>query len=375
MKISIVLPCRNEEGSIAICIEKIKKAFESIEEKDYEIIVSDSSKDKSAEIAKKFSKVRIIKHNLDGYGNACLKGIEYAKGNYIVIGDADNTYDFSEIPKFIEELDKGYDLVVGSRFKGKIEKGAMPFSHRYIGTPILNFLLSFFFRKKFSDCNSGFRAIKKQALNKLSLKTTGMEFASEMLIKAIKNNLKIKEIPITYSKRTGNSKLKSFSDGWKHLRFMLLYSPNYVFLIPGIFLTILGFIIMLLILTGSLTLFGITFQTHPMFIGSVLVILGYQLILTGFFSRIYAHNHLGEKDYNLEKMYRFFNLEKAIIAGAIFLLAGLYIFLNILIKWISTNFGELTTINLSVFALTFIILGIQTIFAGFFFSILGIKEK
>ncbi len=375
MKISVILPCRNEEGSIAICIEKIKKAFESIKEKDYEIIVSDSSRDKSAEIAKKFSKVKIIKHDLDGYGNACLKGIEYAKGNYIVIGDSDNTYDFSEILKFIEQLDKGYDLVIGSRFKGKIEKGAMPFSHKHIGTPVLNFLLSLFFRKKISDCNSGFRAIKKDALNKLSLKTTGMEFASEMLIKAIKNNLKIKEIPITYSKRIGSSKLKSFSDGWKHLRFMLLYSPNYVFLIPGIFLVILGFIVMLLILTRSLTLFGITFQTHPMFIGSVLVILGYQLILTGFFSRIYAHNHLGEKDYKLEKMYRFFNLEKAITAGAIFLLAGLYIFLNILIKWLSTNFGELTTINLSIFALTFIILGIQTIFAGFFFSILGIKEK
>lgn len=375
MKLSVVLPCRNEENSIAICIEKIKKAFESIKEKDYEIIVSDSSTDKSAEIVKKFSKVRIIKHDLEGYGNACLKGIEYAKGDYLIIGDSDNTYDFSEIPKFIEELDKGYDLVVGSRFKGEIKKGAMPFSHRYIGTPILNFLLSLFFRKKLSDCNSGFRAIKKDALNKLGLKTTGMEFASEMIIKAIKNNLKIKEIPITYSKRIGNSKLKSFSDGWKHLRFMLLYSPNYVFLVPGIFLTVLGFVIMLLILTKSLILFGITFQTHPMFIGSILVILGYQLILTGFFSRIYAHNHLGEKDYKLEKMYRFFNLEKAITAGAIFLLAGFYIFLNVLIKWISTNFGELTTINLSIFALTFIILGIQTIFAGFFFSILGIKEK
>lgn len=374
-KISIVLPCRNEESSIAICIEKIKKAFESIKEKDYEIIVSDSSTDKSAEIAKKFSKVRVIEHDLDGYGNACLKGIKHSKGDYLIVGDSDNTYDFLEIPKFIGELDKGYDLVVGSRFKGEIKKRAMPFLHKYIGTPILNSLLSLFFRKKISDCNSGFRAIKKEALNKLGLKTTGMEFASEMIIKAIKNNLKIKEIPITYSKRIGNSKLKSFSDGWKHLRFMLLYSPNYVFLVPGIFLTVLGFVIMLLILTKSLILFGITFQTHPMFIGSILVILGYQLILTGFFSRIYAHNHLGEKDYKLEKMYRFFNLEKAITAGAIFLLAGFYIFLNILIRWISTNFGELTTINLSIFALTFIILGIQTIFAGFFFSILGIKEK
>ena len=374
MRISVVLPCRNEEKAIGICIKKIKQAFTSLKEKSYEIIISDSSSDKSAEIAKKMG-VKVVKHNLVGYGNAYLQGLKHAKGKYIIMGDADNTYNFLEIPRFVRELDKGYDLVIGSRLAGKIEKRAMPFSHRHLGTPVMNFLLWLFFRKKTSDCNSGFRAIKKEALDKLNLRTGGMEFASEMIIKAAKKNLKIKEIPITYSQRIGPSKLNTLNDGWKHLRFMLLYSPNYVFLIPGIILVILGLTIMSLILAERLILFGIIFQTHPMFIGSALTILGYQLILTGIFAKIYSHNHLDERNEALEKLYRFFSLEKSIFAGAIFLLIGFFIYLNILIIWISKNFGELTTINISIFALTFIIIGIQTIFSGFFFSILGIKEK
>jgi len=369
-KISVVLPCRNEEKSIEICINKIKTALKG---KNYEIIVADSSTDKSIEIAEKLN-AKVIKHNLKGYGSALLEGFKHAKGDYIIFGDADNTYDFLEIPKFTEQLDKGYDLVIGSRLKGKIQKGAMPFMHRYFGTPVFNFLSKLFFGKKISDCNSGFRAIKKQALEKLELKTKGMEFASEMIIKAVKRNLKIKEIPITYSKRIGASKLKTWHDGWLHLRFMLLYSPNYVFLYPGLVLAILGFIIMIPLLPGKFNFLGLTFYTHPMFIGSILTILGYQLILTGMFSKIYAHNHLNEKNKNLERLYHFFNLEKAIITGFIFFLIGFFIYLNILITWISKNFGNLDTINISIFALTFIVLGIQTIFAGFFFSILGIEK-
>ena len=272
-KISVILPCRDEEKSIAICINKIKT---SLKNQDYEIIVSDSSKDKSPEIAKNLN-VKVIKHNLEGYGNALLEGFKHAKGEYIIFADADNTYDFLEIPRFIEELDKGYDLVIGSRINGKIEKNAMPFSHRYFGTPLMNKLIRIFFRKKISDCNSGFRAIKKQSLESLKLKTKGMEFASEMIIKAIKNKLRIKEIPINYSKRIGQSKLKSLNDGWLHLRFMLLYSPNYLFLLPSLLFILLGFIIMIPLLNGSFTIFGITFKNHPMFIGSILVILGYQL--------------------------------------------------------------------------------------------------
>lgn len=370
MKISVILPCRNEEKTIALCIEKINKVLKG---KSYEIIVSDSSTDKSAEIAGKYKNVKVVKHNLYGYGNAILKGVKEAKGDYIIIGDADNTYDFSEIPKFISELDKGYELVIGKR--SRIEKRAMPLSHRYIGTPLFNFLISWFFGKKVSDINSGFRGIKKTSLDKLNLRTAGMEFASEMIIKAVKKNLKIKEIPISYFRRKGESKLRTFNDGWKHLRFILLYSPNYIFLWTGLLLIVLGFLIMCLILTEKLVLFGIHFKTHPLFIGAALVILGYQLILTGISARIYSHNHLEEKDKYLEKLYKYFTLEKGIFAGFIFLLAGFLIYLYVLIKWIGAGFGELGTINISIFALTFIIIGFQTIFAGFFFSMLGIKES
>ena len=368
MKVSVVLPCRNEEKSVGDCIEKIKRTLK----KDYEIIVSDSSTDKSAEIAKKLG-AKVVRHNLDGYGNAILEGIKKAKGNYIIIGDADSTYDFTEIPLLINYLDEGYDLVIVTR--SRIEKGAMPLAHRYLGTPLFNLLISRFFHKKVTDINSGFRAIKKDKLESLGLRTKGMEFASEMIIKAIKKRLKIKETPISYNKRAGDSKLRTISDGWRHLRFILLYSPNYVFLWSGLLLLLPGFLIMTLILLEKLTLFGIKFQTHPMFIGVAMVILGYQLILTGISARIYSHNHLGEEDEELEGIFIYFNLEKGMIAGATLFLSGFLIYLYILIKWIAQGFGELSTINLSLFALTFLVLGFQTIFAGFLFSILGIKEK
>ncbi len=216
MKYSIVLPCRNEEKAIGICIKKIKKA---LKQQDYEIIISDSSLDKSAEIAKKLG-AKIMKAQ-KGYGNAYLEGFKHANGDYIIIGDVDNTYNFLEIPNFIKELEKCYDFVIGSRLKGNIEKNAMKPLHRYIGNPLLTLVFNALFNTKLSDTHSGFRAIKKDALKKLNLKSPGMEFALEMLIKAAKKKLKIKEIPITYSKRIGESKLNSFRDGSRHLKLML----------------------------------------------------------------------------------------------------------------------------------------------------------
>jgi len=214
--ISVVLPCKNEEKTICICIKKIKKALRN---HDFEIIVSDFSSDKSKELAKNL-KATVINAK-DGYGNAYIEGFKHAKGEYIIIGDADNTYDFLEIPKFITELDKCYDLVIGSRLQGTIKKGAMKPLHRYIGNPLLTGVFNLLFNTNLSDTHSGFRAIKKSKLKKLNLKSPGMEFALEMLIKASKNKLRIKEIPITYSKRIGESKLNSFSDGVRHLKLML----------------------------------------------------------------------------------------------------------------------------------------------------------
>ena len=216
-KYSIVLPCRNEETTIEICIKKIKTSMKNL---DYEIIVSDSSKDKSPEIAKKLG-ARVIKHNRYGYGIACILGINASKGGYIIMADADNSYDFLELPGFIKELEKGYDLILSSRYKGEIKKGSMPWLHRYIGNPFLSFTLNKKFKTNFSDTHSGFRAFTKEAFSRMDLKCNGMEFASEMLIKAKKNSLKIKEIPITYWPRKGISKMRSFRDGFRHLLYIL----------------------------------------------------------------------------------------------------------------------------------------------------------
>jgi len=216
-KYSIVLPCRDEESTIGICIEKIKIAMKGL---DYEIIVSDSSKDKSPEIAERLG-AKVVKHNKYRYGIACIMGIKTAKGSYIIMADADNSYNFLELLKFIKELKKGYDFIMSSRFKGKIKKGAMPWLHRYIGNPLLTFILNIKYKTKFSDTHSGFRGFTKKAFDKMNLKCTGMEFASEMLIKAKKENLKIKEIPISYWPRKGISKMRSFRDGFRHLRYIL----------------------------------------------------------------------------------------------------------------------------------------------------------
>jgi len=214
--ISIILPCRNEEKAIGGCINKIKKTLEGM---NYEIIVSDSSSDGSYEIAKQLG-VKVVKHKV-GYGDALITGMNAASGKYLIFADCDCSYDFYEIPRFIEKLEQGYDLVIGSRMKGNINKRAMPFLHRYIGVPFLTYLINFKFNSTFSDTHSGFRGITKEAYKRLDLKCLGMEFASEMVIKSKKNNLKIAEIPINYSIRLGNKKIRTFRDGARHLFYIL----------------------------------------------------------------------------------------------------------------------------------------------------------
>lgn len=220
MKYSIILPCRNEEKAIGYCIDNINQSMKIAGIKDYEIVVSDSSTDNSPKIAKKMG-AKVIKHNKKGYGIAYLKGFKATKGKFIICVDADGTYGYDEIPKFISYLNQGYDFVIGNRFKGKMEKGSMPLVPRYIGNRILSGILILLFKAKIHDSHCGIRGITKKALEKLKLKTTGMEFASEMIIKATKNKLKIKEIPSNYYKRIGKSKLNSFSDGFRHLIYML----------------------------------------------------------------------------------------------------------------------------------------------------------
>jgi len=372
-ELSIVLPCRNEEQALSHCLTKIKEVIAK-NKINAEIIVSDSSTDKSPEIVKNHD-ARLVKHNKEGYGIACLEGFKAAKGEYIFFADCDGTYNFEDIPKFLKYLKQGYDIVIGNRFEGNLEKGAMPWSHRYIGSPILSFLFRIFFDSKVRDINSGMRAISKAALKKLNLRTAGMEFASEMLIKAVKKNLKIKELPVNYYSRKGDSKLRTFRDGWRHLRFMLLYSPLFLFLIPGIALFLIGLVSIILLYLNKLVFLGINFDYHPMFLSALLIIIGYQLIIFAFFAKTYAMTHFGENSYLIKFLHKHITIEKAGISGTIIVLFGLTIYLLIFNNWLNTGFGELQEIKNSIIALTLITIGIQTIFSSFMLSILGIKEK
>ena len=337
-ELSIILPCRNEEQALDFCLKQIKEVI-STNKINAEIIVSDSSKDSSPEIAKK-NNVKLVKHNKKGYGIAYLEAFKHAKGKYIFMADPDATYDFREIPNFLKYLRQGYEFVIGNRFKGKMQKNAMSFSHKHIGNPLLSGTLRLFFRTKVGDSHCGMRAISKTALDRLNLRTTGMEFASEMVIKAIKNNLKIKEIPINYYKRKGKSKLNTLSDGWRHLRFMLLYSPLFLFFIPGLIIFLIGFTSMLWFYLTNPIIFGRIFYIHPMFLSSLLVIMGYQLIFFSLFAKTYAITHLGEKSARINKLYKYINLRKGGLIGLALTLAGLAILVIILRQWAASNFGQ-----------------------------------
>ncbi|MDD5454637.1 MAG: glycosyltransferase family 2 protein [Candidatus Ratteibacteria bacterium] len=372
-EISVVLPCLNEEDGLGFCLDDIKKVIKDNKLNAEVIVVDNGSTDKSCQIAIE-KQVRLIHEKEEGYGAACLKGLYSAQGKYLFLADADGTYDFHEVPKFIEQLRKGYDFVIGSRFEGNIGKTAMSWSHKYIGNPLLSGTLRLFFKTRIRDTHCGMRALTKDALDKLNLRAKGMEFASEMVIKAIKSELKIKEIPINYYERKGRSKLKTFADGWRHLRFMLLYSPLFLFFIPGIILFVLGMSSMLWMYLGTPEILGIKFHYHPMFLSALLVITGYQLIIFSLFAKTYAVTHLGEKA-TLNDLYKYLTIEKAGIAGILMVIPGIIIYILIFSKWLNGGFGELIEIKNSIVALTLIIMGIQTIFSSFMLSILGIKGE
>lgn len=369
-KYSFILPCRNEEDALPHCLKKIKSVISKFN-LDAEIIVSDSSTDNSPKIALEYG-ATVTKHGKDGYGNAYLEGFKAAKGEIFILGDADDTYDFEEVPNLLKYI-KDYDLVLGER--KYMHDNAMPFLNKYVGNPVLSWVLRFLFRIKVKDCHTGLRIIKKEALNKLNLVTTGMEFASEMIIKAAKKNLTIKEIPINYYPRKGQTKLKRLPDAWRHLRFMLLYSPIYLFFIPGLFLFLLGIVSLLLIYLDLFSVIGIKLYYHPMFLSSLLTIIGYQFIIFSIFAKTYAITHLGEESKFMDNLYKVITIEKASALGLIVLVAGIWIYIRIFTSWIFSGLGAMNEIKNSIVALTLILLSIQTISSSFMLSILGIKEK
>lgn len=369
--VSVILPALDEEQTIRECITKIQHVFQ-VNAINGEIIVSDSSTDRTAEIAESLGAI-VIRTERKGYGNAYLTAFSHARGRFIVMGDADNTYDFYQIPELIAPLKKGADFVIGSRFKGVIRPGSMTFLHRYIGNPLLTWMINIIFHTRFSDSHSGFRAITRYALDTLQLKTGGMEFASEMLVMASKDQLNIVEVPIDYNPRMTPSKLHSFADGWRHIRFVLLMKPLPFVAIPGLVFSLTGLLLMTFFyFRGNVE----SSHLHTFILGAILVMGGIQVILTGFLMKSYSIIHGYEnKGGIIEILMQYSNLEKFLVLGFFLVLGGALLGLNILIHWVSTNFGFLSEISTAIISLVLIVSGIQIFLFAVFQSMMLLNEN
>jgi hypothetical protein len=373
LEVSVVIPCLNESETIAICIRKAKAAMERDGISGEVIVVDNGSTDGSDLIAAEEG-ARVINEARRGYGNAYLAGFAAAGGRFIVMADGDDTYDFDLVGQFVKPLERGADMVMGSRFQGKIHKGAMPALHRYLGNPVLTGILNLFYRTGVSDAHCGMRAFRRDALDRLDLRMPGMEFASEMVIRASKVGLRIEEIPIEYHPRVGESKLKSFRDGWRHLRFLLVHSPTHLFLVPGLALLVVGALGMVTILS-DLNLFGRNWSLHAMIATAMLVIAGAQIVGLGLCARAYGVHHLGERDTLLERGESRLSLEHGLLAGMALLLAGFGIAIAVLVTWINRGFGALGEERLAILSLTLIVVGMQVVFTSFLLSIIGLHQR
>ncbi|HEX6122878.1 MAG TPA: glycosyltransferase family 2 protein, partial [Ktedonobacterales bacterium] len=359
-EISIVLPCLNEEEAIGGCVETLKEIIARLGLAAEIVVVDNASTDRSAEIARAHG-ARVVEQPVRGYGNAYLKGFEEARGQYIVMADADNTYDFNELPNFLAPLRQGYDFVNGNRFSGRMAKGAMTWSHRYIGNPALSGLLNLFFHTGLRDAHCGMRAFTKDAYQRMRLRTGGMEFASEMVINAAKAGLKITERPIAYHPRVGDSKLHTLRDGWRHLRFLLLYSPTHLFLLPGLVLTLVGLVTLGALVPGPLPLLGHAWDVHTMILASALTLIGLQIVSLGLFARFFSLTEEldGGQDRLLRWLSRAFTLERGLRLGGLIFLIGAVVDGVILVQWISESMGPLNAVRPAVFATTLLAAGTQ----------------
>lgn len=375
IEVSIVLPCLNEEDTIGICIENIKEVFIKEQLKGEIILADNGSSDHSREIAQAKG-AQVVLEPQRGYGAAYLCGLREAKGRYIIIADSDNTYDFYDIPRFLKPLKEGYDFVLGSRFKGRIKKGAMPWLNRYIGNPILSGMCRLFFHTSLSDIHCGMRAFTGDAYRKMKLRTLGMEFATEMVVSALQRRLKVCEIPIGYQSRKGKSKLRPFPDAWRHTRFMLLYCPAWLYFIPGLSGFISGMCILVLLLKGPFLFLGRYWDVHMLIFASVISILSYQLLNLGIYAHTYAvRQRLLRYDRFTLFFQRYFSLEKGLALGMLLFALGFLINLFIFIEWFSKHFGALYRIRESILAMTLLVIGLQTIFSSFFISLLFLKRR
>jgi glycosyltransferase involved in cell wall biosynthesis len=370
-RVSVVIPCLNEAESIARCVSQSLAALRSAGITGEVVVADNGSTDGSAQLARDAG-ATVVDEPRRGYGSAYLAGFAAARGDYIVMLDADLTYPIDDIPRFVAELDKGADMVMGDRMEN-IQPGAMHWLHRYVGNPVLTGTLNLFFRTGVRDAHCGMRAVRSDALPALDLRTTGMEFASEMVIRAAKQDLAIADIPIEYHPRAGESKLSRFRDGWRHLRFLLVHSPTHLFVIPGALMALVGFLTMLAVL-GDINILGRTWELHTMVLGSLLTIVGTQVIALGLCAHAYGIYFMQEREPWFERARDRFRLEHGLLLGGAITLVGLACAVAIVIQWMDRGLGELAEEQLAVFGATLIVVGIQIFFSSFLLSILGLRR-
>ena len=371
LRVSVVIPCLNEAENIEECVSAARRALDDAGIAG-EVVVADNDSDDGSAALARAAGARVVLEPRRGYGSAYLAGFAAARGDYIVMGDADLTYDFNEIPNFVRELDDGADLVMGDRMDN-IQPGAMPWHHRYIGNPVLSGFLNVLYKTGVRDAHCGMRAVRRSALPALDLRTTGMEFASEMVIRAAKADLDIRQFPIDYHPRGGESKLSSFRDGWRHLRFLLVHSPTHLFIVPGAVMSLLGALVMLTSLT-QIDLFGRTWDVHAMVGGALLFVVGAQVCGLGLCAHAYGTYFMGERDPWFDRARRRFRLEHGLLLGGLLATAGLAIEGAIIWIWIDRGFGALAEQRIAVLGAALLIVGIQTFFTSFLLSILGLRR-
>jgi glycosyltransferase involved in cell wall biosynthesis len=377
--ISIVMPCLDEVETLAVCIQKAQRA---VEEHHFaaEIIVADNGSTDGSQVVAKELGVRVVAVAQKGYGSALRGGIDAARGQFVIMGDADDSYDFTAIAPLIEKLREGYELVLGNRFAGRIERGAMPWSHRWIGNPVLTWISRVFFNTPVGDMHCGLRGFRKDAYEKMRLRATGMEFASEMVIKASLKHMKIAEVPVTLRPdgRTRPPHLRTWRDGWRHLRFMLLFSPRWLFLYPGVALLALGVALSILLIPGPLRIGSARLDIHTLLVAGFLALLGYQLVLFAVFTKIFAIREGFHPPHPmLQRTFHYVTLEVGLAAGGLMTLVGLAALVIAVASWSAVGFGNLDpalTMREVIPAVVLMALGTQTVFASFFLSILGIDR-
>ena len=376
--VSVVIPCLNEANSIRICVSKAMEAFRAVGLRGEVVVADNGSTDGSIEIAEKQG-ARVVRVEARGYGSALRAGIEAARGAFIVMGDADDSYDFSEVPRFVEKWRQGNDVVMGNRFRGEIKPGAMPWHHKYVGNPALSSLLNLFFHTGIGDSHCGMRGFTRAVYERMDLRSTGMEFASEFVIKAAQLGAKMAEIPITLwpDKRGRPPHLRSFRDGWRHLRFMLLYAPNWLFLLPGAAFMLLGLVLVFWLLPGPRLLTPrITLDLHTMIFGVIFTLLGAQILSIGAFAKVFSYAERFDRSgtVSLKRVLKRVTLESGLLLGGVLFLAGFVGCGWVTWQWVASGFGPLQQVRQVLFWSMWLFLGLQVIFASFFLSMLGISR-